>query len=73
MSDVEQRYLDKRTIERYTRSGRIDEKSYEKLLKALPDLAGKAENIDTRMDDEDFDTDTDTDVDESVETAAAPA
>jgi hypothetical protein len=70
MSDVEQRYLDKRTIERYVRSGRLDEKNYEKLLKALPDLAEKAENISTRMDDEDFDTDGDGDA--GVETATAP-
>jgi hypothetical protein len=57
MSDtINPRHLDKRTAERYIRSGQLDEKEWEKHLKSLPDLAEKAASVDTVMEeDEDFD------------------
>lgn len=57
MSDtINPRHLDKRTAERYVRSGQLDEKVWEKHLKSLPDLADKAAPVDTVMEeDEDFD------------------
>lgn len=41
---------DKRTVERYIRQGAVDEKAYEKHLKALPDLADKAEKLQAEAD-----------------------
>ncbi|MEN9796719.1 MAG: hypothetical protein RL653_415 [Pseudomonadota bacterium] len=57
MSDtMNPRHLDKRTAERYLRSGQLDEKAWEKHLKSLPDLADKATPVDTVMEeDEAFD------------------
>ncbi|MCI0571253.1 MAG: hypothetical protein L0Y66_10910 [Myxococcaceae bacterium] len=40
---------DKRTAERYVRSGQLDEKAYERHLKDLPDVAAKAAPVETRM------------------------
>lgn len=45
--------LDKRTVERYLRNGTIDERTYEKFLKTLPDTAEKGDVISTQMFDED--------------------
>ncbi len=55
--------VDKRTAARYIRAGQVDEKAYEKLLKALPDLADRTAPIDTTM------ADTDADDEESEEDA----
>jgi hypothetical protein len=57
MSDtMNPRHLDKRTAERYLRSGQLDEKVWDKHLKSLPDLADKAVSVDTVMEeDEAFD------------------
>lgn len=57
------KYLDKRTAERYLRSGHLDEKAYERHLKGLPDVAEKAVPIETLMldDVEDFDDEEDED------------
>lgn len=57
MSDtMNPRHLDKRTAERYLRSGQLDEKAWEKHLKSLPDLADKATPVETVMEeDEAFD------------------
>lgn len=57
MSDtMNPHHLDKRTAERYLRSGQLDEKVWEKHLKSLPDLAEKATPVDTVMEeDEAFD------------------
>ena len=57
MSDtMNPRHLDKRTAERYLRSGQLDEKAWEKHLKSLPDLADKAAPVETVMEeDEAFD------------------
>jgi len=61
MSDsIDPRHLDKRTAERYIRTGQLDEKVWEKHLKSLPDLADKASPVETLMDeDEAFDDDED--------------
>ncbi|HVE87873.1 MAG TPA: hypothetical protein VND93_33675 [Myxococcales bacterium] len=54
------RLLDKRTAERYLRSGLLDEKTYERYLKTLPDVTEKSVSVDTTMtDDEDFEDDDD--------------
>ena len=58
MSDLNPRHLDKRTAERYMRLGLLDEKSFEKHLKSLPDLTDKSLPVDTvPEDDDDFDDD----------------
>jgi hypothetical protein len=44
---VDPRYLDRRVVERYMRKGLLDEKEYQRLLKALPDLAEKSSKVDT--------------------------
>jgi hypothetical protein len=61
---LDPKHLDKRTAERYLRSGQLDEKAYERQLKSLPDLAEKATIIETAMDGDDFDTDEDLEDDE---------
>ena len=66
---INPKHLDKRTAERYQRSGQVDEDAYKKHLEELPDVADKAVPIDTQMDgdiDDDFD-------DEDEDEAAAPA
>ncbi|MBL8952784.1 MAG: hypothetical protein JNK82_18530 [Myxococcaceae bacterium] len=59
MSDQpEGKYLDKRTAERYQRTGKLDDKAWEKHLKSLPDVADKAMPVESSMgdiDDEDDD------------------
>ncbi len=54
------KYLDKRTAERYLRSGVLDEKTYQRHIESLPDAAEKSVPVETVMhdeleDDEDFD------------------
>ncbi|QRK04997.1 hypothetical protein JQX13_32950 [Archangium violaceum] len=68
------KYLDKRTADRYLRSGELDEKAYQHHIESLPDVAEKAVPVETVMhdelendedfDDEDFD---DEDDDEDLE------
>jgi hypothetical protein len=55
------KYLDKRTAERYLRSGQLDEKAYERHLKGLPDVAEKSVPVETLMlgDVDDFEDDED--------------
>jgi hypothetical protein len=48
----ENRLIDKRVANRYLRKNLIDEKEYEKHLKALPDLADQAIAIEAAMEDE---------------------
>lgn len=43
------KYLDKRTADRYLRSGQLDDKAYERHLKGLPDVAEKAVPVETLM------------------------
>ncbi len=50
MSDIEPKYLDKRTSERYVKLGLVDEKALEKHLKSLPDVAEKGMSIETIAD-----------------------
>lgn len=47
--DLPPRYLDRRVVERYVKKGVVDEKEYARLLKALPDLAEKADTVDTEF------------------------
>jgi hypothetical protein len=50
VSEIDTRYSDKRTIERYIKMGVVDEKAYEKHLKALPDVAEKGERVQAEAD-----------------------
>jgi hypothetical protein len=50
---------DKRTWQRYTLLGKLDEKAYERHLKALPDVAEKAAQVDTVMFENEVDDDED--------------
>ncbi len=66
------KYLDKRTADRYLRSGQLDEKAYDRHLKGLPDVAEKSVPVETLMlddvdDFEDDEDDIDEDEDESDE------
>jgi hypothetical protein len=45
--------FDKRTAERYIRTGQLEEKDYERHLKNLPDVAEKASSVQTTMADVD--------------------
>ena len=58
------KHLDKRTAERYVRSGQLDEKALERHLTELPDVADKATPVETAMDGEDFDDDLEDEGDE---------
>jgi len=55
MAEIDLSKLDKRTVERHLRTGVIDEKTYEKFLKTLPDATDKGVVVDTQMFDEDLD------------------
>ncbi|HZH16891.1 MAG TPA: hypothetical protein VE057_21220 [Archangium sp.] len=44
--------LDKRTAERYLRSGAVDEKAYQRHIETLPDVAEKSVPVETVMHDE---------------------
>ncbi|WP_158501768.1 hypothetical protein [Vitiosangium sp. GDMCC 1.1324] len=46
------KYLDKRTAERYQRSGELDEKAYQRHIESLPDVAEKSVPVETVMHDE---------------------
>jgi hypothetical protein len=61
---LDPKHIDKRTYERYLRSGQLDEKAYEKHVKGLPDVAEKAATVETSMLDEDFDDELDEDMDD---------
>jgi hypothetical protein len=47
--DLDDRFLDKRTRDRYLRNGELDEKTFERYVKSLPDLAEKTAAIETQM------------------------
>jgi len=64
---LDPKHLDKRTAERYLRSGQLDEKSYERHIKGLPDVADKSVPVETAMDGDDFDTDEDEDMEDEEE------
>ena len=61
---LDPKHIDKRTYERYLRSGQLDEKAYEKHVKGLPDVAEKAAPVETSMLDEDFDDELDEEMDD---------
>lgn len=61
------KHIDKRTAERYLRSGQLDEKSFERHLTELPDVADKAVPVETAMEGEDFDDDLEDDIDDDEE------
>ncbi len=49
--------VDKRTYERYVRSGQLDEKAYDKHVKGLPDVTEKSVSVSTTMADAEMDDD----------------
>lgn len=46
---LDPKYLDKRTAPRYLREGLLDDKVHERFLKSLPDVAAKAQVVETSM------------------------
>lgn len=55
-SEIDYSTLDKRTIERMIRQGFVDEKTIDKAMKGLPDLADKAAPVEASLtEDDDFD------------------
>ena len=65
---LDPKHLDKRTAERYLRSGQLDEKSYERHIKGLPDVAEKSVPVETLMlDDVDDLEDDEDDIDDEDE------
>ena len=71
---LDPKHLDKRTAERYLRSGQLDEGTYERHIKELPDVAEKSVPVETAMDGEEFFDDEDDEAgdegDEGEEAAA---
>ena len=43
------RHIDRRVVERYLKKGLLEDKEYQRYLKALPDLAEKATRIETEF------------------------
>ena len=43
--EIPLRYLDRRVVERYIKKGLLDEKEYQRRLKALDDLSGNAGSV----------------------------
>lgn len=70
---LDPKHLDKRTAERYLRSGQLDEKGYERYLKSLPDVGDKAVPVETAMDGEDYAMDEEEDMEGEEEEAAEEA
>ena len=71
---MDPKHLDKRTAERYLRSGQLDEAAYKQHIETLPDVTETSVPVDTLMQDEDFDDDEDDfedDEDEGDEDAEA--
>jgi hypothetical protein len=66
---LDPKHLDKRTSERYLRSGQLDEKAFERHLKSLPDVAEKATVVETAMDGDDFEDTEDEDMEGDEEGA----
>jgi hypothetical protein len=52
MAELDPRYTDKRTIDRYIKTGMIDEKEYEKHVKNLPDVSEKGMAVESVLDDD---------------------
>ena len=47
--EIPLKYLDRRVVERYIKKGLLDEKEYQRHLKSLEDLAGKASDVETEF------------------------
>jgi hypothetical protein len=56
---IESKLVDKRVVHRYLRKSLVDEKDYEKYLKALPDLADQAAPVEAFMEGDDLDDEDD--------------
>jgi hypothetical protein len=54
-TELDPRYLDKRTVARYITQGLVDEKAYEKHVKTLTDVAEKATRVETVSEDDPID------------------
>lgn len=54
-TELDPRFLDKRTIQRYITLGLVDEKAWEKHLKSLSDVAEKATRVETVSEDDPID------------------
>jgi hypothetical protein len=68
---IDPKHIDKRTAERYLRNGELDEKTYQRHIETLPDLAEKSVPVETVMHDEleeDEDFDDEDEGDEDTET-----
>ena len=61
---VNPKYLDKRTTDRYQRSGHVSEEDYKSHIAGLEDVSEKSVPVETLMQDEDFEDDEDEDFDE---------
>ncbi len=61
---LDPKLIDKRIAERNLRKGLLDEKTYERHIKGLPDLAEKAAPIESTMSDEDEDFEDEDEIDE---------
>jgi hypothetical protein len=72
MADIETKQIDKRVAHRYVRKGLLDEKEWEKHLKALPDLAEQALALEATMEGDDLDDEEEEDEDEEPVAAPAP-
>ncbi|SEL62706.1 hypothetical protein SAMN05444354_107149 [Stigmatella aurantiaca] len=68
---LDPKHLDKRTAERYLRSGQLDEGTYERHIKELPDVAEKSVPVETAMDGEEFFDDEDDEAGDEGDEAAA--
>ena len=68
----ENKLVDKRVAQRYVRKGKVDEKEYEKFLKALPDLADQAMPIEASMSGAEELDDLDDEPEEDVEGGEVP-
>lgn len=54
-TELDPRYMDKRTVARYIAQGLVDEKAWEKHLKSLSDVAEKATRVETVSEDDPID------------------
>lgn len=68
--EIDRKLIDKRVVSRYLAKGRVDEKEYERYVKALPDLAGQAVPIESDLGDDYLD---DEEPEEEEAASAAPA
>jgi len=58
MSEMtETKHLDQRVVARYIRRGKLDEKEFERHLKALPDLEDKAVPVESEFEENYIDED----------------